>query len=363
MESKEYWNQRYSQGGNSGYGSYGDQLEKKLKWLDGLPINSITEVGCGDFNFGQNLTALYPQATYWGCDISSVIITQNKEKYPQYNFCSMSEPIPQADLVMCIDVLFHTLTDEDYNRTLEALDKLTTKYLAVTAYEYDQEQGLAPHVRIRKFDPSRFGKVITREVVEEDGQLYFYLIKRSEIKLQEVTAVLNTKDPVYPREVLESVAKYPFGEILIKTGSDSPHRKYEMFEKAKYDTIYYQDDDAVVDIDKLIRNYDPDLINVGMKQSHFDSYSKLRMTMGLGWGCFFNKSVLKELKNYTDRYGEDEVFKRDTEKLLTHLVFPQNRVVLNVRDLPSSMAPDRLSLEPHHYDNMQIIMDRCKDLI
>lgn len=364
MDAKQYWNQRYNSGGNSGYGSYNEQLQKKLKWLGGLDINSITEIGCGDFNFGSKLTKMYPSAKYHGYDISDVIIKQNREKYPQYHFTS-GDSIGGGDLVLCIDVLFHTLKDEDYHETLLMLDAFYKqgKYLAVTAYEYDQEKGLSPHVRIRKFDYKRFGEPLIREVVEEDGQLYFYLFKRPEIRLQEVTAVLNSKELVYPTEVLNHVASFPFGEILIKTGSDSPHRKYEMFEKAKYNTLFYCDDDAIVDIDTLVKNYKPGMINVGMKQSHFDSYKDWRMTMGLGWGCFFDKSVLSALKKYTDIYGEDTVYKRDTEKLLTHLVYPQNRIIIDVRDLPTAMMPDRISLEPNHYANMDIIIDRCKDLI
>jgi hypothetical protein len=127
--------------------------------------------------------------------------------------------------------------------------------------------------------------------------------------------------------------------------------------------LYYQDDDAIVPTEELLQKSKPDMINVGMKQSHFDSYSSWRMTMGLGWGSFFNKSFLASLKKYTDIYGEDPVFKRDTEKLLTHLNFPQNRVVLPIRDLPTAMAPDRISFQPGHYDNMNIIVERCAKLI
>ena len=45
LNAKDYWNNRYANGGNSGYGSYGEQLGKKLKWLSGLNIRSISEVG------------------------------------------------------------------------------------------------------------------------------------------------------------------------------------------------------------------------------------------------------------------------------------------------------------------------------
>lgn len=183
------------------------------------------------------------------------------------------------------------------------------------------------------------------------------------IDISKVSCCLNTKEDQYPFRVLSHVAQFPFGEILIKTHSDSPYAKHDLFARAKYDLIYYQDDDAICPIFQLLQVADPEQVNVVMKQSHFDSYKERRMTMGLGWGCIFNRSVLKALKKYTDIYGEDDVFKRDTEKLLTHLVFPQNRIILPVQDLPSAMEPGRLSMEPHHYSNMDIIEERCKDLI
>jgi len=360
MEYIEYWNQRYSSGGNSGHGSYDEQLTKKLKWLSGLPIKSIVEVGCGDFNFGSNLLKLYPKVDYQGTDISDVVIKHNKIKFPEINFGMVGHCKP-ADLVMCIDVLFHTLKDEDYENTLDRIENLWTDYLAVTSYEYDKDLG--NHVNIRKFPVERFGVPIIREVVEEDGQLYFYLFKKQTIDLRKVSCCLITGFQKYPEQILENIEKYPFGEILIMTNCKSPYEKYQLINKARYDTVYYQDDDAIVPIDELLRQSKIDEINVGMKQSHFDSYKDKRMTMGLGWGSFFKKSVLKELKKYSNVYGEDYLFKRDTEKLLTHLHFPQNRIVLPIIDLPWAMDSNRVSLDINHYHYMEVIEEKCKDLI
>lgn len=173
---KSYWDKRYTQGMTSGYGSYGPMLERKLGWLKGLDINSIAEVGCGDFNFGSNLLKLYPDATYTGYDISEVIIDKNKELYPQYTFTTKPEELPQGDLLLCVDVLLHVIEDEEVENLLKDLEKRWTKYLALTAYERDET--LATHVRIRKFDYKRFGEPIVREISEENGEMYFYLFKK-----------------------------------------------------------------------------------------------------------------------------------------------------------------------------------------
>ena len=79
-----YWDNRYYQGGNSGYGSYDEQLTKKLSWLSNLDIKSISEIGCGDLHFGSELLKLYPNVSYTGSDISEVIINKNKEMINDY---------------------------------------------------------------------------------------------------------------------------------------------------------------------------------------------------------------------------------------------------------------------------------------
>lgn len=176
-----YWDSRYAAGGNSGYGSYGEQLEKKLKWISQLEgISSVLEVGCGDFNFGKNVLdtlKLSPQA-YTGMDISRFIVERNKKLYPEYTFKTIENgtEFQQADLLLCIDVLFHIYDDKHCEELLQSLDRMWKKYLVLTAYERDEPLG--GHVRIRKFDPSRFGTPIIREIVEEDGQLYFYVFKK-----------------------------------------------------------------------------------------------------------------------------------------------------------------------------------------
>jgi len=181
FNEEQYWNERYKSQGDSGYGSYNDQLQKKLEWLKGLDIASITEIGCGDFNFGRNLLLMYPNARYMGQDQSEFIIKKNSELYPYAQFTT-GKTLPTADLVLCIDVLFHIHDEKKVEAILDALKPLSHKYIAVTAYERDQKEGLAPHVCIRKFDYTRFGKPIIREVVEEDGQLYFYLFENDRSK-------------------------------------------------------------------------------------------------------------------------------------------------------------------------------------
>ena len=179
---------------------------------------------------------------------------------------------------------------------------------------------------------------------------------------KEISLCLITKEETFPKEIWDSVLSIPWGEVLILTHSDSPFRKYELFKKTKFDYIAYQDDDAICPWQTILKESQEDIINVAMKQAHFDAYSQKRMTMGLGWGSVFPKYMLKSLDRYLNVFGEDEIFKRETERILTYLNFPQNRLKLNIVDLPSAYADDRLYKQPQHYNNIQIVEERCKDL-
>jgi hypothetical protein len=183
------------------------------------------------------------------------------------------------------------------------------------------------------------------------------------INLKNVSACLITKDPIYPKVILDQLLQFPFGEILILTNSDSPNRKHDLFKKATYDYIYYQDDDAICPIGDVAKSAETDVITVAMKPSHFEAHKDNRATMGLGWGSIFPKKLLESLKKYTDKYGEDEVYDRETERIFTYLNFPQNRIVLPIIDLPSAYAPDRLWRQPHHVPFKELAESRCATLL
>jgi hypothetical protein len=360
--ASNYWDARYAGGGNSGDGSYGKELAAKIQLLCGLPnIQAIAEVGCGDFNLSKNLLAVYPWAKYTGQDISRVAIRLNQQKYPDQSFVNTLEELPPADLLLCIDVLFHVLDEAELTRLLTYLRDHFTHYLAITAYERDEDIG-APHLKVRKFDPNFFGIPVIRELIDEKAGLYFYLFEKAGIDLTQVSCCLITKENTYPKVILDEIAKLPFGEIAILTHCDSPHRKQELFAKAKFDMIYYQDDDCLAPITQLAAQAESGIITCAMKPRHLEAYKNSRIAL-VGWGSFIPKAAIKELDRYRAKYGEDLVFKRETERIMTFFNYPQKRLDLPITDLPSALAPDRLSMQPGHYDFILIVEERCGSLL
>lgn len=176
-----------------------------------------------------------------------------------------------------------------------------------------------------------------------------------------VSACFITKEPVYPSVIVERVMAIGFGECLFLTNCDSPHRKQSLFEKARHEVLYYQDDDCLAPIEALLTVAEPDQITCAMKPSHLAAYAQSRIAL-LGWGSLFPKRTIHVLEQYRAVFGEDAIYRRETERIMTWLAWPQRRLELPIVDLPSAFAPDRLSMQPEHYGYIPIVEARCAEI-
>jgi len=176
-----------------------------------------------------------------------------------------------------------------------------------------------------------------------------------------ISLILISKDSKYPQQVLDSIFEFPWGEVIVDSGSPSIARRYELAKQAKFDLVAFQDDDCICSWKELLELSQPDLINMAMKQGHFDTY-KNSISSLMGWGSIFPKSLITSLEKYVKIYGEDEVYKREADRIFTYLNFPQNRLVLPIMDLPSAYAPDRMWRQPNHQPFRLLAEDRCKNL-
>lgn len=180
------------------------------------------------------------------------------------------------------------------------------------------------------------------------------------MEAKNISLCLISKDPVYPPEILNHVQQFGFGEILILCNSDSPFRKHELFAKAKHDFLAYQDDDAICPWKELLEQAEPDKITLAIKPAHFEAHKNNRATMGIGWGAILPKSTLSVLNLYKNIYGEDAVYKRETERILTYLSFPQKRLILPIQDLESAYNMTRLWRQPEHGIFKSLAEERCE---
>ena len=156
FSSKKYWNERYKHGGNSGAGSYNKLAKFKAEILNTFVkennVENVIEWGSGDGN--QLSYANYKN--YTGFDVSEEAIKICKKKFKNDKtkdfIWSGSEDFytnKKAELSISLDVVFHLIEDEVFNKYMNQLFNSSTKYVIIYSCNYDEPNHV--HVQCRKF--------------------------------------------------------------------------------------------------------------------------------------------------------------------------------------------------------------------
>jgi hypothetical protein len=131
------WNDKIINIPKSGPGSSIENTTKYRELLDmlcdTLHITSIVDLGCGDLTWIPHTTA-FKNCKYIGIDIVKSLIDNHSEKYKQHTFMCLdatSDVIPEGDMVIVRDILFH-LTFEEVNNVLNNI-KGKFKYYLITS--------------------------------------------------------------------------------------------------------------------------------------------------------------------------------------------------------------------------------------
>jgi SAM-dependent methyltransferase len=155
-DSRAYWERRYTNGGNSGAGSYGKFASFKAQVINGFIsehfVRSVIEFGSGDGN--QLKLAEYPQ--YLGFDVSEAAVAACKDQFrddQNKDFRLMqSYRGEKADLVLSLDVIYHLVEDHVYEDYMATLFKTSDRYVVIYSSDSDDNRVyLGPHIRHRKF--------------------------------------------------------------------------------------------------------------------------------------------------------------------------------------------------------------------
>ena len=154
--SAAYWENRYSEGANSGAGSYDLLAGFKAEVLNGFiakhQLQTVIEFGCGDGN--QLTIANYP--SYLGFDVSSTAIRTCKalfESDDTKSFRLVSEYDGDvADVALSLDVIYHLVEDDAFESYMEMLFKSSSKYVIIYSSNFESKPGdTSSHVRHREF--------------------------------------------------------------------------------------------------------------------------------------------------------------------------------------------------------------------
>lgn len=141
FNSKEYWESRYQQGGNSGRGSYGKLADFKASILNEFVKNNdirhVLEFGCGDGN--QLKLAVYPK--YTGLDVSKSVLKncieifkddKSKSFFLYDKDCFMDNGNHfTSDLALSLDVIYHLVEQHVYESYLLHLFSCSSKFVII----------------------------------------------------------------------------------------------------------------------------------------------------------------------------------------------------------------------------------------
>lgn len=157
--SASYWEKRYSKRGNSGSGSYGEKANYKAtiinQFVEKNKIQKVIELGCGDGNQLKQFSV--PE--YIGLDVSPTAIKLCKDifkkdiskqflLYDEKEIDTRLEGL-NAELSLSLDVIYHLVEDEVYEKYMHRLFSVSSHYVII--YAWDVEEGKKYHVRHRNF--------------------------------------------------------------------------------------------------------------------------------------------------------------------------------------------------------------------
>jgi len=136
MRSIGIWQQRYRDSGNSGLGSRGDLLQFKVDFINSFieenNIETVLDFGHGDLEVANGLVV----SDYTGIDIFESNVSHESHiklvnsRFDEYDGDSV-------DLVLCLDVLYHILEDEEEYlcKTIDKLIEKANKFVVIYAQD------------------------------------------------------------------------------------------------------------------------------------------------------------------------------------------------------------------------------------
>lgn len=124
----------------------GPYCECVKKFVSDNKINSVLDIGCGDFSVGKQLQM--PNVKYIGVDIVASLIVRNAELFGSTSIefqClnAIDDQLPQADLVLVRQVLQHLSNDQ----IAKVVAKLSSyRYVMVTEHYPAPEVKIVPNL-------------------------------------------------------------------------------------------------------------------------------------------------------------------------------------------------------------------------
>ncbi len=183
------------------------------------------------------------------------------------------------------------------------------------------------------------------------------------VDFSDITACLITREPEFPADVLAPITSAGFKRILIYPNCPAMSGRDVILREADTSWMFTCDDDSVPALDILKEYANPDYaISTVMSPDHIRWYAD-KLACLFNWGALISKDALLKVDLYRQVYGQDFLYHREYDRILSYLNYPQHRIEARVTDLPRSAGPGRVSSDPRHFEYLAEAESRCRLLL
>ena len=186
FNSGNFWEKNYSEGGNSGTGSYNKLAEFKAEIVRTIlkehSIKTIIEIGCGD----GNQLSLIDYEDYTGVYVSKTIIEKNKIKFKDktnFKFFNTDQrdmySNKKYDMSISMDVIFHLLEQDTFENYMNDLFNFSKKLVVIYSSNHE-EYTKWPEYRHRNFTKFVADNFSSWELIKYIPNKYPYIIGKED---------------------------------------------------------------------------------------------------------------------------------------------------------------------------------------
>jgi hypothetical protein len=179
-----------------------------------------------------------------------------------------------------------------------------------------------------------------------------------------ISAVLVTRGDVDITTILNSL---PFDDVVVWNNAEREdlqcYGRFAGIAEAEHEWIYIQDDDLLVPIPALVREWRAEILpfwkRYGDVFANVRPDEEWRLT---ACGAIFHRSTLSVFDRYIEVYGRDADFFRVADVVHAYQL-PFHRRWYGYLDFPWQTAPNRMYHQPDHYTVRERARDRALALV
>lgn len=184
--------------------------------------------------------------------------------------------------------------------------------------------------------------------------------------LSNICAIVVTKGQHDIEPIVQSLR--PFGQTLVWDNAKEKkdvkvYGRYLAVNRTTLDLIYFQDDDAIVDVDKFAASlslYSDGEVLCNMPREWADAPCYQGPIRLVGWGSLLHRRLVN-FQPYLDRYPMDELFLRECDRIFTGLNTCRNIDVPRL-SLPYAFDRNRMGCETRHGQDLYTIKHRLEQM-